>query len=82
MHSTGGSPGACKTINVASPPTLATSKMPVLPKKGPYKQRWRLWETCHHMLDELDEAVACVGRALELAPGLEHAVTLLHELLA
>jgi tetratricopeptide (TPR) repeat protein len=43
---------------------------------------WLNRAVCHHMLGERDEALACVGRALELAPGLDQAVTLLQDLLA
>jgi len=43
---------------------------------------WLNSAVCHHMVGARDQALACVGRALELAPGLDQAVTLLQELLA
>ena len=43
---------------------------------------WLNCAVCHHMVDERDQALACVGRALELAPGLDQAVTLLQVLLS
>ncbi len=49
---------------------------------APRIDAWLNSALCHHMLGAREQALACVGRALELAPGLDQAVTLLEELLA
>ncbi|HEX3425232.1 MAG TPA: SAM-dependent methyltransferase [Acidimicrobiales bacterium] len=41
---------------------------------------WLNSAVCHQMLGERQEAIACVGHALTLAPGLEYAEELLQEL--